>query len=253
MLIVLVALNRNAGQRRIAANVVRFAQEPVPRRKSALEQLQKIDLAARHRKRVEVEVVNVNVACTMRFGMLGTKQKLLIVLLRTLRTVLQHHAHGRVAVDIRIVALQIAVLRITGRDFVENVHQRRILLAHLRAIGAIQNVRFRDVLVSRMHQRQLYRILDLFDARNRTREFRIQIATDFGTDFLRRFVLAMANRLHRTGNRFDNLVFVIGSNAAVPLHNFCHHIESTPDCVGQKMKFVFVRGLRWHRFDDSLR
>ena len=66
VLIVLVTLNGNAGKRGIAGNVARLAQHAVAGGKAAAEQLAQVYLAAGGSKRVEVHIVNMDVAVGMR-------------------------------------------------------------------------------------------------------------------------------------------------------------------------------------------
>ena len=107
VLVVLVGLNGNAGERRIALNVVRLAQKAVACTETAVKQLFNIDLTAGGCQRQKIEVMDVDVAVKMRFGVDGIKHKHVVELLGALRAVFEHGAHGRVAVDIGVFALDI--------------------------------------------------------------------------------------------------------------------------------------------------
>ncbi len=105
MLVVLVGLNGDTGQRAVGNDVVWLAQKAVAVGKPAAEQLFQIDLAAGRRQGVKIEVVNVNVAFAVRARLLGGQDVFFVEVLSALGPVFEHGAHGRVAVDIGVVAL----------------------------------------------------------------------------------------------------------------------------------------------------
>ena len=223
VLVVLVGLDGDARQRRVGADVVGLAQEAVAGGEAAVEELHEIDLAARHRERVEVEVVDVDVALAVRLGLLGAEEELFVVFLRRRRAVLQHRAHRGVAVDVRVVALQVAVPRVARRDLVEDVHERRVLLARPGAVGAVEDVGLGDVLVAGAHERHLDRVLHLFDVRDAVGV----LFVDDGVDGVRQAGggrrVAAAGGLHCKGDGADDLRLVVGDDAAVALEDFGDH------------------------------
>ena len=165
VLVVLVGLDGNGRQRRVARDALRLAQITVARREAAVEQAQQVDLAARRRQRVEVEVVDVDVALAVGLRLLGREQIRGVVRLRARRADLEHRAHRRVAVDVRIVALHVRNARVHAGDLVDGAHQAGVRLADARAVGAVQDELLGSVLTARAHQLLLHRVLDLFDLR----------------------------------------------------------------------------------------
>ena len=80
MLVILVGLNGDAGQRGIRTDIVRLAQESMPRRKTAGEQLQQVDLATGCCQCQEIQVVNMDIAFAVRLGVRRVENKHLIEL-----------------------------------------------------------------------------------------------------------------------------------------------------------------------------
>ena len=107
VLVVLIGLNRNARKRGEGADVFRRTQEAVPRAEPAREQIHEVDLATGHGETVEIEIVNVDVALLVRTGDVGAEHVVDVELLGALGAELQHGAHSRVAIDIRILALDV--------------------------------------------------------------------------------------------------------------------------------------------------
>ena len=139
MHLVLIGLNGDAGQRRVALNVVRFAQEAVTGREAALEQFQQIDLAAGRGQGVEIEIMDVDVAGAVSLGLLRSQQVLLIVVLGAFAAVFEHDAHRGVAVDVRIVALHVRGVGGGVGQLVVNLHEPGFHLAGAGAPGAVKN------------------------------------------------------------------------------------------------------------------
>ena len=165
VLVVLVGLDRDARQSRIALDVVGLAQEAVTGREAALEQLEQIDLAARRRQRVEVEVVDVDVALAVRLALFGREDVFGIVVLRALAAVFEHRAHRGVAVDVGVVALHVAVAGVGERQLVVDAHERGVHLARLGALGTVKYVLFGNVGIAVFHQDLFDHVLDVFDGR----------------------------------------------------------------------------------------
>ena len=122
VLVVLVRLNSYAGERRVAGDVLRRAQEAVSGREAVLEQLQNIYLAAGSRKRQEVEVVDVYIALSVRLRVNRVEDVHLVELLRALRAVFEHRTHSGVAVDISVLALDVRVARRLKRQVLVGLH-----------------------------------------------------------------------------------------------------------------------------------
>ena len=126
VLVVLVGLDGNAGQRRIALYVLRLAQIAVAGIEAVGEQPVDIDLAAGRRQRVKVKVVYVNPALLIGARLFGREQIGCVIGLGRGAAELQHAAHGGVAVHIRIVALEVRAARVGVGDFVARLHERGV-------------------------------------------------------------------------------------------------------------------------------
>ena len=109
VLVVLVRLDGNAGQGRVAGNVVGLAQHAVAGGEAALEQLAQLDLAAGGGQGVEVHVVDVDIALAVGLGVARVDDAHLVELLGRFRAVLQHGAHGGVGVDVGVLALHVGI------------------------------------------------------------------------------------------------------------------------------------------------
>lgn len=90
MLIVLVGLDGDTSECRIAGDVVRLAQHAMTGGEATLEQAAQIDLAARSGERVEIHVVDVDVAFAMSAYELRIDDAHLVELLCGFRAVFQH-------------------------------------------------------------------------------------------------------------------------------------------------------------------
>ena len=62
MLVILVRLDGDAGQRRIRRDTLRLADMAEAGGKAAVEQREQVDLAARCRQRVKIKIVDVDIA-----------------------------------------------------------------------------------------------------------------------------------------------------------------------------------------------
>ena len=117
---------------------------------------------------------------------------------RALRAELQHDAHRCVRVDVRIVALEIHVLRVGEEEVVVLLHQLgRCVAAHLVAL-TVADVFAGDIREPGMHERVLHFVLDVFNS-----DFRIVLKEvfDFVDDVLH------VGRLHFSfRGLFDGLV-----------------------------------------------
>ena len=119
VLVVLVALNRNRRQCRVAADRFWLAQVTVSGSEATPEQLSQLDLGTGGRPSIEIQVVNVNITLPMQIGSHAIDHCVQIVFLGGVRALLQHRTHGRVAVNVGIVALEVAVLRVGLTDLVK--------------------------------------------------------------------------------------------------------------------------------------
>ena len=137
VLVVLVGLNGNGRQRRIAGNALRLAQVAVPGGEASVEQLQKVYLAAGGGEGVKIKIVDMDIALGVRLGLRRRKQISRVIRLGARRAYLQHGAHGRVAVNIGVIALHVAEAGVYIGDFVDGLHQTGFCLADARALCAV--------------------------------------------------------------------------------------------------------------------
>ncbi len=71
MLIILIGLNGDTGQGRIAVNIVRLSQMAMPGAEAILEELDDINLTAGCGQGEEIQVMNMDITLFMGSGMLG--------------------------------------------------------------------------------------------------------------------------------------------------------------------------------------
>ena len=121
VLVVLVGLDGNASKRGVRRNVVRLAQHAVACGETALEQLAQLNLAARGGQRVEVQVVDMDVAFAVSARVAGIQNAHLVELLRGFGAILQHGAHGGVGVDVGVFALHVGVRCLGERDVLQRL------------------------------------------------------------------------------------------------------------------------------------
>ena len=81
----------------------------VTRVETILEQFQKVDLTAGGCPSVKVEIMNVNPTFSVKTCDFRVDHRIKVVFLGGVRALLEHRAHGGIAVDIGVVPLQIAV------------------------------------------------------------------------------------------------------------------------------------------------
>ena len=165
VLVVLVGLNRNAGERRIACDVVRLAQEAVSGGESALKQLEQVNLRAGGGQGVEVKVVDVDIALAVRLGDARLEQEHLVELLGALGTVLEHGSHRGVAVDVGVLTLDVVLNRGLEGQILVDLHQSGVHLALTGALVAVEDVRLRRLGMAALHQNLLHRVLYVLNAR----------------------------------------------------------------------------------------
>ena len=82
-------------------------------------------------------------------------------------TVLEHGAHGGIAIDIRIFALKVGFLRRTESDVAERVHEARIDFADAGTLGTVQDVALGGIGIAALGESLFNGILNFFDVRLR--------------------------------------------------------------------------------------
>ena len=166
VLVVLVGLDRDAGQSGIALDVIRLSEMTVTRRKAALEELLDVDLAASRGKRQEVHIVNVDIALSVRLGMLWLKYEHFVELLRALAAVLEHGAHSRIAVDIGVFTLGVIIFRVFERQILISLHEPCVHVSDPGTLRSVEDELLRSPGVSVLDQDLLNCVLDLLYSRD---------------------------------------------------------------------------------------
>ena len=151
---------------------------------AVLEQLLQVDLAARHGKRVEVQVVDVDVAVHVGAAVLGLEHHHRVEVLGRFRAVLEHGAHGGIAVDVGVLALEVGFLSRAEGDIAERVHEARIDFADAGTLGTVKDVALGGIAITAFRQRLFDGVLDFFDVRL-VLAFRFQAAYGVGGDLER--------------------------------------------------------------------
>ena len=224
VLVVLVGLDRDARQRGIAADVLRLAQHAVAGREAARKQLRQVDLRAGRRQRQEVEVMDVNVSLAVRPCMLGIEHIHVVELLRALAAVLEHRAHRGIAVNVRVLALDVGIRRVLERDVLQDVHQAGLGLPRAAALRPVENVGLGGLGVALINENLLHHVLHALDRRHVDALVAVHLARHDARQALCFLgALGAVRRLKGAQNRAGNLFFLIGDLAAVPLDDVLRH------------------------------
>ena len=118
--------------------------------------------------------MNMNIAFTVRTGLLRGQDVFFVKILGAFRAVFKHGAHRSIAVDVGIVALEIAVLGIGKGDLVVNTHEVGVHLACATALSAIDNVLFGYHGIAVVHQHDLDHVLNILNAGGSVPKLRCQ-------------------------------------------------------------------------------
>ena len=223
VLVVLVGLERDAGQRRIGTDVVRLPQEAVAGREAALKQAQQVDLAAGGGQREEIEVVDVDIALTVRPGVLGVEDEHFAELLGALGAVLEHGAHGGVAVDIGVFALDVVFERGFEGQILVDLHQAGVHLAHAGALVAIEDELLGRAGVSALDEHLFDHVLNLLDRRDDLVRAGLKVGRNLPCQRGRHFIIASAVGLRGLKNRICDLIEFKSRAAAVSFDDLPYH------------------------------
>ena len=224
VLVVLVALDGDAGQRRVAGDVVGLAQHAVARGEAALEQLLQLDLAARGGEGVEVHVVDVDVAFAVGAGELRVDDAHLVELLGRLRAVLEHGTHGGVGVDVGVLALHVRVRRLRERDVLERLDEAAVHVARAAALGAVQDVGLGRLHEAGLDERLLHEVLHALNRGRALDGAALQLVHHALRDILgRRAILHGPARLESALHRLGDLLLLEFHRSAVALHDGLDH------------------------------
>ena len=188
-----------------------------------LEQPHDVDLGAGGGQGVEVEVVDVDVALAIGLGVLRTKKIGFVVRFRAGGADLKHGAHGGVAVDVGVVALEVGQPRVFVRDLVDGLHETCAGLSGASAGGAVDDIRFGSVGEVMGHEFLLDRVLDGFDLRRLCAAAALQRALNGVRDTGGVGHGALAGGFHGQKHGHRDLFLVIGDDASVPLDDHLNH------------------------------
>ena len=227
MLVVLVRLKRDAGQRRGASDAGGLPQRAVPRAESSLEEPLQADLTAGRRQGQEVHVVDVDVSAAVRLGVLRPQDEYLVEVLRALGAVAQHRPHGRVAVDVGVLALQVAVPRVPERQRLVDVHQVALHLPRAAAAGAVEDVGLGRPRAAGLDQHLLHDVLNLLHLGHSA----LELLLHAGHDALRQRHGLRSRLSHRRQGPPDGpgyLFSVKGHLAPIPLFDPGEHLFLPP-------------------------
>ena len=223
VLVVLVGLDGDGRQRRVAANAGGLAQKTVAGGEAAVEQAQDVDLGAGGGEGIEIEIVDVDVALGVSLGLLGSEQVGRVVGLGAGGADLQHAAHGGVAVDVGVVTLHVADTGVHVGDLVDGLHQAGVGLADTGAVGPVQDVLLGRLVVAALHQAGLHRVLDLLDLGGFLAAVYLQVARDLVGHAGRFPRVALAGGLQGLEHGGRDLALVEQNYAAIPLDNAFDH------------------------------
>ena len=159
---VLVGLDGNAGQGRIATDIIGLPQIAVARGKAVVEQLDQIDLAAGFRQGVEILVVNVDIPFGVCLGNVGRDHVFVVKTLGALGAVFEHGAHGGIRIDVGVFPLQVHVLRRHKGQCRIDLHQLVVHFPELLMFRPVQDVGLGGFGVVRGNELFLHHVLDLF-------------------------------------------------------------------------------------------
>ena len=226
MLVVLVGLNGDAGQRGIADDVVRFAQIAVAGGKAAAEEVDQIDLTAGRGQRQKVHVVDVDVAAVVRAGVLGFEDEQLVEFLRAFGAVAQHRAHGAVAVDVGVFTLDVAVGGLFVGDVVVYAHQAAVFLALAAAAQVIGGIAVGNVVEARSFEHRKDGFINRIDVH----AFRARQGVGDGVGQLGNvgFAGGAAAVMKGSGNGFSDFFRLESSLSSVPLDDGFGHGSFPP-------------------------
>ena len=238
VLIVLVCLNRNARQRRVGRDVLRLTQIAVPRGEAALEQALQFNLTARRRQRVEVHVMNVDIAIHVRLTKSRIHDVLLVILLCAFAAEFEHCAHGSIAIDVGVLALDVGFAGILEHNVPKRAHQAGVHLADAAALGAIEDVGLRRAGEAVAHQHLLHRVLHLLHAGDGADVLVVlQQADNFLRQLAARLMPARTARcLKRRENGLLNLVLIKRNFASVA---FANHINAHGRCLHHSLFYPY--------------
>ena len=186
------------------------------RGEAAPEELFYVDLAAGGGEGVEIQIVDVDVPLLVGPGVLGLEDEHLVELLGPLAAVLEHGAHGGVAVDVGVLPLHVGVHRVGEGDVLVGLHQTGIHLPHTATLVAVEDVGLGGLDIALVHEHLFHDVLDVLHLRG-GRPLHLQN----GENLLRQgaghlLLPRLVGGLKGLGDRGGNLLLVELHHASVP-------------------------------------
>ena len=220
--LVLVGLDGDTGQGGIALDGIGLAQMAVTGGEPVAEQRDQVDLATGLGEHVEILVMDMDVTVDVRGrGVLG-QDVVVGEILGPFGTVLEHGAHGRIAVDVGVLALDVFFDGGRVGQGLVDLHQVRFRVAPLGVLGAVQDVGLGGLGVIVLDQGLFHHVLDLF---HMAEVLGFELAADlFGDEQEIRGGHVLAGRLVGLGNGIENLDGIKGDLGPVPLDDARKHV-----------------------------
>ena len=176
--IILCILNGDTGKGGIGADVLRLTQIAMTSIETALKEFGEVMLATGHGERIEIHVVNVDVAVSVSFGKPSRNHLLKTELLGGFCAILQHSTHAGVSVNVAVFALVVRTDRINKSKFVELLAQVRMDFTLASTFISVKNIRLCHVSKILGYQFFFNQILNLFN-RHLLGELRLDFQNDF--------------------------------------------------------------------------
>ena len=138
--LVLVCLNGDAGQRRIALDRLWLPDISVPGGKTSVEQFQKINLAAGLRQHIKIFIVDMDVSINVGSRDILGQNIIVHKIIGPFGPVFQHRTHGRVGVYIGVFSFNIRICRAGERQLPVDLDQIRFRLTQLRMLLPVEDI-----------------------------------------------------------------------------------------------------------------
>ena len=222
--VVLVRLDGDASQRGIGADGIGLANEAMSCGKAFFEELQAVDLAAGQSQRIEIEIVDVDIAVLVGKRDLRIDHLFEVIGLGRFASELEHGAHGGIGIDVGIFTLVVVFAGVLSGDAVDRGHQIGLGFTDAGTVGAIKDVFFRRFGIIMLDEDVLDDILAVFDRRRMGVVG--EVAVDRGDDFVRQRTQRQrfASDLTRLGDGQKDLGAIERNDASVSLDDLCHDV-----------------------------